>query len=52
MALPFVVFGVLDYLRMSHVHRAGGSPVEMLLSRRTLLLGLGWFSATLWSLRW
>jgi decaprenyl-phosphate phosphoribosyltransferase len=52
-ALPFVVFGVLDYLRMAHVKRAGGSPVDMVLRAPTLLLaGLGWLVATVWSLRW
>jgi len=52
-ALPFVVFGVLDYLRMAHVRRAGGSPVELLLRSPTLLLaGVGYLSATIWSLRW
>lgn len=52
-ALPFVVFGVLDYLRMAHVQRAGGSPVDMLLRSPTLLLaGVGWLAATVWSLRW
>ena len=51
-ALPFVVFGVLDYLRMAHVRRSGGAPVEMLLRSPTLLLaGVGWLSATVWSLR-
>ena len=52
-ALPFVVFGVLDYLRLAHVGRGGGSPVDMLLRSPTLLLaGVGWLIATLWSLRW
>jgi decaprenyl-phosphate phosphoribosyltransferase len=52
-ALPFVVFGVLDYLRMAHVQRAGGSPVDMLLRSPTLLLaGVGWLASTVWSLRW
>lgn len=52
-ALPFVVFGVLDYLRMAHVNRAGGSPVDALLRSPTLLLaGAGWVAATLWSLHW
>lgn len=50
-ALPFVVFGVLDVLRMAHVNRAGGSPVDMVLRSPTLLLtGAGYFLATLWSL--
>ncbi len=52
-ALPFVVFGVLDYLRLAHVKRAGGSPVDTVLHTPTLLLaGAGWLVATLWSLRW
>jgi 4-hydroxybenzoate polyprenyltransferase len=52
-ALPFVVFGVLDYLRMAHVNRAGGSPVDMVLRSPTMLLaGVGWLGATLWSLHW
>ena len=52
-ALPFVVFGVLDYLRMAHVNRGGGSPVDMLLRSPTLLLaGLGWLLSTAWSLNW
>lgn len=52
-ALPFVVFGVLDYLRMAHVSHEGGSPVDALLRSPTLLLsGAGWVAATLWSLQW
>lgn len=52
-ALPFVVFGVLDYLRMAHVNRgAGSSPVDMLLRSPTLIAtGIGWLAATTWSLR-
>jgi len=52
-ALPFVVFAVLDYLRNVHVKRSGGSPVDFLLRSPTLIFaGLGWFCATLLSLRW
>lgn len=52
-ALPFVVFAVLDYLRLAHVNRAGGSPVDMVLRTPTLLIaGTGWLVATIWSLRW
>jgi 4-hydroxybenzoate polyprenyltransferase len=52
-ALPFVVFGVLDYLRMAHVQRGGGSPVDMLLRSPTLLVtGVGWLLSTVWSLNW
>lgn len=50
--LPFVVFGVLDYLRLAHVHRAGGSPVDLLLRSPTLIgIGLAWLAATFWSLK-
>ncbi|HMI89887.1 MAG TPA: hypothetical protein VK509_00925, partial [Polyangiales bacterium] len=52
-ALPFVVFAVLDYLRMAHLRRSGGSPVDMLLRSPTLLAaGVGWLGATIWSLKW
>lgn len=52
-ALPFVVFGVLDYLRVAHVQGKGGSPTDMLLRSPTLIaVGVGWLGATLWSLRW
>jgi 4-hydroxybenzoate polyprenyltransferase len=52
-ALPFVVFGVLDYLRTVHVHRGGGSPVDLVLKSPTLIFaGVGWLAATLLSLKW
>jgi 4-hydroxybenzoate polyprenyltransferase len=52
-ALPFVVFGVLDYLRIAHVNRGGGSPVDLVLrSPKLWLCGIGWLAATIWSLRW
>lgn len=48
--LPFVLFGVLEYLRLVHVRDEGGSPVDLLLSSPTLLLcGVGWVAATVWS---
>lgn len=51
-ALPFVVFGVLDVLRIAYVKRGGSSPVDMLLGQPTLLLaGAGYLGATLWSIR-
>jgi 4-hydroxybenzoate polyprenyltransferase len=50
-SLVFVVFGVLDYLRVAHVYDEGGSPVDLILSSPTIILcGLGWVIATLWSL--
>lgn len=51
-SLPFVVFGVLEYLRLVHVHEDGGSPVETLLSSPKLLLcGMGWTATTIWAVR-
>jgi 4-hydroxybenzoate polyprenyltransferase len=50
--LPFVIFVVLDYLRMAHVNRAGGSPVDTVLSSPAILIsGAGWLLATLWSVK-
>lgn len=50
--LPFVVFGVLDYLRVCQVKQGGGSPVDLLLSSPTIMAcGAGWIAATLWSVR-
>jgi 4-hydroxybenzoate polyprenyltransferase len=50
--LPFVVFGVFEYLRIVHVKSQGASPVEILLTNRLLqLCGVGWTLATFWSLR-
>jgi len=49
-SLPFVIFGVLDYLRFAQVDQEGGSPVDLLLSSpRILLCGLGWTGAILFS---
>lgn len=48
--LPFVVFGVLEYLRLAQVRGQGASPVDLLLSSPVILLcGVGWMGATLWS---
>jgi decaprenyl-phosphate phosphoribosyltransferase len=49
-SLPFVVFGVLEYLRLSQVRGEGGSPVDLLLRSPALVLcGVGWTLASLWS---
>lgn len=51
-SLPFVMFGVLDYLRLAHVQRRGGSPVDLLLGSPAMLLtGLGWLLAVIWSVK-
>lgn len=51
--MPFVLFGVLEYLRIAHVSEGEtGSPVDLLLSSpKILLTGVGWAAATLWSVR-
>lgn len=51
--LPFVLFGVLEYLRIAHVQEGEtGSPVDLFLSSpKFLLTGIGWAAATLWSVR-
>ena len=49
--LPFVAFGILDYLRVAMKEGVGGSPVEMAYRSRSLQIAvLGWAIATAWSL--
>jgi len=49
-SLPFVVFGVLEYLRLAQVRGEGESPVELLLRSPGLVVaGVGWVLASLWS---
>jgi hypothetical protein len=51
LGIPFVAFGILDYLRMAIGEGAGGSPVEMAYRSRSLqICVLGWLIATTWSL--
>ena len=51
-SLPFVMFGVLDYLREVHVRQKGASPVDVLLSSPALwITGVGWLLAVIWSLK-
>ena len=51
--MPFVLFGVLEYLRIAHVREGEtASPVDLLLSSpKILVTGVGWVAATLWSVR-
>jgi hypothetical protein len=52
-SMPFVVFGILNYLRMADMENIGGSPVEVALhSLPTQICGLGWILAVTWSLGW
>jgi 4-hydroxybenzoate polyprenyltransferase len=49
-SLPFVVFGVLEYLRLVQVRGKGSSPVDLLLASPALVVcGVGWMLASLWS---
>jgi decaprenyl-phosphate phosphoribosyltransferase len=51
-SLPFVLFGVLDYLRLVHVRKGGGSPVDLLLgSPGMIATGVGWLLAVAWSVK-
>jgi 4-hydroxybenzoate polyprenyltransferase len=49
-SLPFVVFGVLEYLRLAQVRGEGSSPVDLLFASPALVFcGVGWMLASLWS---
>ena len=49
-SLPFVVFGVLEYLRLAQVRGEGASPIDLLLASPALVVcGVGWTLASLWS---
>ncbi len=50
-SMPFVVYGVLFYLREVHAKGSGGSPVEIALGSRTVwACMIGWALAVTWSL--
>jgi len=50
-SMPFVAYGILNYLRMVHVDGIGSSPVEVAYrSIPTQICGLGWLIAVTWSL--
>jgi len=51
-SMPFVVYGVLDYLRLVDTKNVGGSPVEIAYRSPSLqICAAGWFAAVLWSLK-
>jgi len=51
-SMPFVAYGILNYLRLTSNGDIGGSPVEVAYtSRSTQLCGLGWILAVVWSLK-
>jgi 4-hydroxybenzoate polyprenyltransferase len=50
-SMPFVAYGILNYIRMAYVEGAGGSPVEIAYhSRTTQICAIGWMVAVTWSL--
>jgi 4-hydroxybenzoate polyprenyltransferase len=50
-SMPFVAYGILNYLRLANTQNAGGSPVEIAYSSRSSqLCALGWAIAVTWSL--
>lgn len=50
-SLPFVAYGILDYLRMVYVEGIGGSPVDVAYhSRSTQVCAISWIVAVTWSL--
>ena len=50
-SMPFVAYGILNYLRMVDVHDIGASPVHVAYhSRTTQLCAVGWLAAVTWSM--
>jgi 4-hydroxybenzoate polyprenyltransferase len=50
-SMPFVAYGILNYLRMAYVEGAGGSPVQIAYhSLTTQICAVGWLAAVTWSL--
>jgi 4-hydroxybenzoate polyprenyltransferase len=50
-SMPFVAYGILDYLRLADTENAGGSPVEIAFtSRSSQICAVGWAVAVTWSL--
>ena len=50
-SVPFVAYGILNYLRMVHVEGVGASPVAVAYHSWTMqLCALGWLAAVAWSL--
>ena len=50
-SMPFVAYGILNYLRLVYVEGAGGSPVEIAYhSLSTQICAVGWLASVTWSL--
>jgi len=51
-SMPFVAFGILNYLRLADTENVGDSPVDVAFSSRSSqICALGWVVAVLWSLK-
>jgi len=46
LTIPFVLYGIFRYLYLVHQKRGGGSPAEMLLTDRPLLICVGLWAAS------
>jgi 4-hydroxybenzoate polyprenyltransferase len=52
-SMPFVAYGILNYLRLMYLENAGGSPVDIALSSRaSQVCAVGWALAVAWGLGW
>ena len=50
-SLPFVAYGILNYLRLAETENTGDSPVEFVYnSRSSQICAVCWIIAVLWSL--
>ncbi|NLF08567.1 MAG: UbiA prenyltransferase family protein [Pirellulaceae bacterium] len=50
-SMPFVAYGILNYLRMAHVEGVGGSPVEVAYRSISMqICGACWLASVTWSL--
>jgi decaprenyl-phosphate phosphoribosyltransferase len=50
-SLPFVAYGILDYLRKVHVEGIGGSPVDIAYHSLSMqVCAIGWLAAVTWSM--
>jgi hypothetical protein len=47
LTIPFVIFGMFRYVYLSHSRNAGGTPEEVFLKDRPLIITIGlWLVAT------
>jgi decaprenyl-phosphate phosphoribosyltransferase len=51
-SMPFVAYGILNYLRLAETENAGDSPVDIAYqSRSSQICAVAWLGAVLWSLK-